>query len=87
MWDWFQPITDTVSSVGGWMETNPGGASFVGGVAASSIDYMNAEKQREFDMRRDREERDYRDSRSQASTGNYNYGSHNASLTKGFLAG
>ena len=87
MWDWFTPVTETVSSVGKWMGDNPGATAAIGGAASAGINYMNAEKQRETDKRRAREERAYRDSRSKASSGDYNYGSHTASLTKGLLSG
>ena len=85
MWDFFQPVTDTVSSVGNWMSENPGATSAIGGAATAGLNYLEGEKQREFDMRRDREERDWRDSRSQASSGTDNYGSHYQGLTKGLL--
>lgn len=86
MWDWFTPVTKTASNVGTWMKDNPGATSAIGGVASAGMEYMNAEKQREFDMRRTREERAWRESRSKASSGNSGYGSHNYSLTKGLLA-
>ena len=87
MWDWFEPVVGTASNVGKWMGDNPGATQAIGGAAAAGMEYMNAEKQREFDMRREREERAWRENRSKASGGNYDYGSHNSSLTKGLLAG
>ncbi len=87
MWDLFEPVTETVSNVGQWMSQNPGATQAIGGAAAAGMKYMDSEKQREFDMRRDREERAWRENRSKASGGNYDYGSHNSSLTKGLLAG
>ncbi|MCF1437220.1 MAG: hypothetical protein LPD71_00185 [Shewanella sp.] len=87
MWDFFEPVIDTVSSVGGWMEDNPGATQAIGGAATATLNYMDAEKQRQHDLRREREERAYRDSRSMASSGEDNYGSHYQGLTKGLLAG
>lgn len=87
-WDSFNefiPITDTISTVGSWMKDNPGGASFLAGATTGVMSYMDSEKQREYDKRRAREERAWRESRSQASSGSGNYGSHTASLTQGIL--
>lgn len=86
-WDWFKPVTDTVASVGNWMETNPGAAAAIGGAATAGLQYMSAAEQREFDKRQAREERAWRENRSKASSGNSGYGSHTASLTKGLLSG
>ncbi len=87
MWDWFKPVSDTVSSVGSWMNENPGATSAIGGAAAAGLKYMEGEKQRDYDLRKQREERAWRESRSMASSGDNGYGSHTASLTKGLLAG
>lgn len=87
MWDWFEPVTETVSNVGKWMGDNPGATSAIGGAASAGLQYMNDEKQRDYDMRQQREERAYRDNRSKASSGIGNYGSHTSSLTKGLLSG
>ena len=87
MWDWFEPVSETVSNVGNWMKDNPGATAAIGGAASAGMQYMNAAQQREFDKRQAREERAWRENRSKASSGNYDYGSHTASLTKGLLAG
>ncbi len=87
-WDSFNefiPVTETVSNVGNWMKDNPGGASFIAGATTGALSYMDSEKQREFDKRKMREERAWRESRSQGSSGTGNYGSHTASLTQGLL--
>ncbi len=87
MWDWFKPVSDTVSSVGSWMNENPGATSAIGGIAKGVGDYMSAQQQQEFDLRKQREERAWRESRSMASSGDNGYGSHTSSLTKGLLSG
>lgn len=85
MWDIFDPVIDTVSTVGKWMGDNPGATSAIGGAAAAGLNYLEGEKQREYDMRKAREEREWRENRSKASSGTDNYGSHYAGLTQGLL--
>ena len=89
-WDAFNsfvPVNETVSSVGSWMTDNPGGAKLLEGAAKGVAGYMSAQQKQEFDKRQAREERAWRENRSKASSGNNDYGSHTASLTKGLLAG
>lgn len=85
MFDFFSPVMKTISSAGKWMSDNPGATSAIGGAAVAGLDYLQSERQMEADMRAAREERDWRENRSKASSGTDNYGSHYAGLTSGLL--
>lgn len=92
--DWFKPVSESVSTMFTWMEDNPVATQAIGGAAAGGLAYYNQQQQQKHDEKMYERRKSDALENSRASTGQSDYGSHanklvggTGLLTNGRLAG